>query len=91
MDPHKEHAQQTLIHYFKEVWRKAGLKWGSDNDAEVRGIVDDLVLAATPKPPVSKVPPGMAAPGTVMGAAAAIAANSRTAAAPVPPKPKGKL
>lgn len=88
MDP-KEHAQKLLVHYFREVWRKAGLKWGADNESEVRGIVDALVLAAAPKPPVSKPPPGMAAPGTVMGQAAAMVA-SRPAAA-VPTKPKGKL
>jgi hypothetical protein len=28
------------------MWEAAGLRWDSDNDAEIAGIVSDLVAAA---------------------------------------------
>ena len=37
-----EKAKSTLVHYFRTVWQKAGLKWDSDNVTEVEGIVDDI-------------------------------------------------
>lgn len=46
MSDRKEQAAHTLIWYFKKVFEKAGLQWDSDNDAEMRGIVDDIVQAA---------------------------------------------
>jgi hypothetical protein len=33
---------QLLIHYLRTVWVKAGLTWDADNDAEIRGLVEDL-------------------------------------------------
>ena len=35
-------AARLLKHYLRTAWRAAGLKWDSDNDAEVDGLVDDL-------------------------------------------------
>ncbi len=37
-----EDAKRLLTHYFRMVWEKAGLKWDSDNDAEVEDIIDYL-------------------------------------------------
>lgn len=37
-----EKAKDTLVHYFRTVFEEAGLKWDSDNVAEVEGIVDDI-------------------------------------------------
>lgn len=42
----KKEAADILVHYFRQVYEKAGLGWSSDNEVEVRGIVDDLVQAA---------------------------------------------
>ncbi|MCL6559918.1 MAG: hypothetical protein K6U74_14220 [Firmicutes bacterium] len=36
-------AKELLVHYFRTVWLKAGLKWDSDNTAEVESIVDSIV------------------------------------------------
>lgn len=38
-----EKAKSTLVHYIREAFEAAGLKWGSDNVTEVEGIVDDMV------------------------------------------------
>lgn len=39
-------AKRLLVHYFQAVWEKAGLRWDSDNVAEVEAIVDELLEAA---------------------------------------------
>lgn len=46
----REQAASTLTWYFKKVFEKAGLKWDSDNDAEMRGIVDDIIEAVITEP-----------------------------------------
>lgn len=33
-------ATQLLTHYLATVWQRAGLRWDSDNQAEVTEIVD---------------------------------------------------
>lgn len=30
-----DYAKEILVHYFETVWRQAGLKWTSDNQAEI--------------------------------------------------------
>lgn len=42
----RDAAKGTLIHYFRMIAEKAGIKWDSDNEAEVGGIVDDILDAA---------------------------------------------
>lgn len=42
----KERARMVLVYYLRTLWQKAGLKWDADTEAEVRGIVDDIVQAA---------------------------------------------
>lgn len=38
-----DRAKSTLRHYLKTAFEAAGRKWDNDNNAEVDGIVDDLV------------------------------------------------
>ena len=38
-------AERVLIYYIRTVWERSGLKWDSDNEAEVRGIVEDILQA----------------------------------------------
>lgn len=42
----KDDAARTLIHYFRVLFKKTGLKWDADCEAEIRGIVYDIVQAA---------------------------------------------
>lgn len=35
-------AAALLVHYFQTVWQAAGLKWDSDNEAEVQAIIESL-------------------------------------------------
>lgn len=42
----RENAKKLLCHYFKLVFERSGLKWDSDNEAEVREIVDLMIVAA---------------------------------------------
>jgi len=42
----RQQAIDTVTWYFKKVYEKAGLQWDSDNNAEIAGIVDDIVQAA---------------------------------------------
>ncbi len=42
----RKQAADTLAWYFKKVFEEAGLQWNSDNDMEVRQIVDDIIQAA---------------------------------------------
>lgn len=42
----RDGAKKALLHYFRQVANHAGMKWGPDNDAEVEGIVDDILDAA---------------------------------------------
>lgn len=36
-------AKRLLNYYIRKAWEAGGLHWDSDNEAEVEGIVDDLV------------------------------------------------
>ena len=36
-------ASDNLVHYFKTAFEASGLRWDSDNEAEVREIVENLV------------------------------------------------
>jgi hypothetical protein len=38
----EDRAADLLVHYFREVWRRTGLRWDGDHEAEVRAIVDAL-------------------------------------------------
>jgi hypothetical protein len=38
-------AKDMLTHYIAEAWKRAGLKWDSDNIAEVESIVDSIAEA----------------------------------------------
>jgi hypothetical protein len=42
----RDAAKNTLVFYFQMLAEKAGIKWDSDNVAEVGGIVDDILDAA---------------------------------------------
>jgi hypothetical protein len=42
----EERAKRLFRHYFSTVWQAAGLRWDSDNVAEVDDIVDCLIAAA---------------------------------------------
>lgn len=44
--PAREQAVDTLQYYLRTVYEAAGLKWTSDNNSEVAGIVDDLIDAS---------------------------------------------
>lgn len=39
-------ARRVLAYYLKTLWLRAGLKWDYENQAEVEGIVDDILSAA---------------------------------------------
>lgn len=38
-------AAHLLNFYLRQVYEAAGLRWTTDNEAEVMGIVDDLIDA----------------------------------------------
>lgn len=38
-------AKDMLVHYMGEAWKRAGLKWDSDNVSEVGGVVDSIAEA----------------------------------------------
>jgi hypothetical protein len=42
----RERAEDLLVWYVRKAWEAAGLKWDSDNDSEVRVIVDSVLDAA---------------------------------------------
>ena len=42
----RERAEDLLVFYVRKAWEAAGLKWDSDNDSEVRSIVDAALDAA---------------------------------------------
>lgn len=42
----QESASKVLVYYIRKLWEKAGLRWDADNEAEVRGIVNDIIRAA---------------------------------------------
>ena len=49
----RETAKKLLVHYFRQVYEKAGLEWNYELTSEVEGIVDAIVDAAVnevPKP-----------------------------------------
>lgn len=39
----RQEATHLLQHYFRTVWLKAGLKWDSDNNAEIEVLVTLLL------------------------------------------------
>ena len=41
----KAKSVQLLSHYFKTVFKKAGLNWDSDNDSEMQELVDCIIEA----------------------------------------------
>lgn len=45
-DYQTQRAAELLAHYFRIVFEKAGLKWDSDNDAEIRSAVEAIVESA---------------------------------------------
>ena len=48
----EKQAADMLVWYLRKLWERSGLKWDSDNDAEVRGIVEDIVLSVEDRTPV---------------------------------------
>lgn len=42
----RDRAVNLAQHYFELLANRAGLKWESDNRAEVEAMVDDIVMAA---------------------------------------------
>lgn len=40
-------ARRVLAHYFQTIFNQTGLKWDNDNEAEIAGIVEDIVTAVT--------------------------------------------
>jgi hypothetical protein len=49
----RDRAVQLIQHYVETAFRKSGLKWTSDNEAELADFVDRVIEAATP-PPLSE-------------------------------------
>lgn len=45
-DQARNSAVSTLSHYLRTAFEAAGLRWDSDNQAEVEGIVDSIIDAA---------------------------------------------
>lgn len=43
----KATAKNVLIHYFHALYLKCGLDWTGDVEAELNGIVDDIITAST--------------------------------------------
>lgn len=41
----RENAKDVLVHYFKYLFERSGQNWSADNQAEVEGIVDDIIDA----------------------------------------------
>lgn len=41
-----ERAARVLVYYVRTIWQRAGLEWTSDNESEVRGIIEDTIEAA---------------------------------------------
>lgn len=41
-----EAAKQTLVHYFKLLFEASGVRWNEDNEAEIEGVVDDIIAGA---------------------------------------------
>jgi hypothetical protein len=46
MSASRQQAENLLVHYISRAWEAAGLNWDSDNDSEVRLIVDNLTEVA---------------------------------------------
>ena len=42
---HRTDAKELLIHYMKTMWVKSGLKWNTDNEAEMGSLIDHIILA----------------------------------------------
>jgi hypothetical protein len=45
-NPNRIRAKRLLTHYFSELFNVTGLKWDSDNRAELNDLVDCLIDAA---------------------------------------------
>jgi len=43
----REQAVKLLTHYIQVAWTRAGLKWDSDNEAEIREAVESIIDAAS--------------------------------------------
>lgn len=37
-------AKRILNYYIRKAWEAAGLRWDSDNEAEINAIVDEIVV-----------------------------------------------
>ena len=46
MNENNTMAAHTLKHYFRTMFEAQGLKWDSDNDAEIDGVVEGIILTA---------------------------------------------
>lgn len=43
---HQRQAEDLLVHYFRLVFEKAGLRFDSDSEMEIRSIVQSILIAA---------------------------------------------
>jgi hypothetical protein len=46
--PPRDIALNLLTFYFRSAFRAAGIRWNSDNNAEMTDLVDSLIAAAQP-------------------------------------------
>lgn len=44
-----QYAKETLVYYLKTVWEEAGLRWNTDNENEVEGIIQSIEHAVDNK------------------------------------------
>lgn len=42
----RDDAKHTLVYYFRLILQRTGQNWSADMQAEVEGIVDDIIQAA---------------------------------------------
>lgn len=42
----REQAVKLLTHYIQVAWTRAGVKWDSDNEAEIREAVEVIIDAS---------------------------------------------
>ena len=41
-----DRASRILVYYIRTLWERSGMKWDSDNESEVRGVIEDILAAA---------------------------------------------
>lgn len=41
----RNYAKRLLVYYMQQAWEAAGLRWDSDNTAEVESIIDEIISA----------------------------------------------